>query len=63
MVQNSLFLTSFHVAMATKIDVIWMPLFWLIEDLLVWSKRFSAKISGKLQLNAKMEGLNNMEPP
>ena len=34
MVQNSLFMTSFHIAMAANSDVIWMPL--LLTD-----KRFT----------------------
>ena len=40
MVKNSLFLTSFCVAIATNIDVIWMPLCWLLKDLLDRSKDF-----------------------
>ena len=53
MVQNSQILTSFRVAMETNIDVIWMPLCWLIKDLLVRSKSFSATLSGKLSLNVR----------
>lgn len=53
MVQNSLFFTSFCVAMETNIDVIWMPLCWLIKDLLVQSKSFNWM--------QEMGGLNNME--
>ena len=55
MVQNNLFLTCFRVVTAMNFDVIWMPLRWLMEDLLIWSKSFSFWMQ-------KMGGLNNMEP-
>ena len=53
MVKNSPYLTSFRVTMVRNINAIWMPLCWLVEDLLVWNKSFLFILSGKLQLNAK----------
>ena len=62
MVQNSLFLTSFRVAMATNINIIWTPLCWLIKDLQVWSKSFSATMASRNWMQ-DTGGLNNMVPP
>lgn len=63
MVQNSLFFTSFRVAMETNIDVIWMPLCWLIKDLLVQSKSFQPHYLASFNWMQETGGLNNMESP